>query len=329
MSPFGRTEPSRYGRDTTALEVVRGVDLSGRFILVTGGGGSGMGYQISRALAHAGATVMIGARDKVRGEDAAQKIREDSGNPAVSVGLIDLGSLKSIGAFVEGFVADGQPIDVLIDHAGIAYLPQHTLTQDGFEAVFGTNYIGHFALTCGLLPALRAQGGARVVVVASNSHHGGQIPWLDPGGLHRPYDGFQAYADSKAALCLFIVGWNARYAADHVLANAISPGAVFGTGMNQHVDQADWIRHGYIFEDGTIPPWFKTAEQGAATAVWAAVAPELEGRGGLYLADCGIAGVTPHHKPGQPGGYAPHAFDPATAERLWAATQGWLSERGY
>jgi NAD(P)-dependent dehydrogenase (short-subunit alcohol dehydrogenase family) len=317
---------TRHGAQSTAAEVVRGLDRSGRFILVTGGAGAGTGYEISRALARTGATIMIGARDAARAEQAARKIRDETGNRSVQVGLVDLGSLKSIRAFVDGFLARKQPIDVLIDSAGIAYLPQHTLTEDGFEAQFGTNYIGHFALTRGLLPALRAAGKARVVVVASASHLTGTIPWDDPAGRDRPYDPNQAYGDSKTALCLFTVAWNARYGAEGILANALSPGGVYGTGLNSHLSKQQWQEWGYMDEQGKLADWFKTPEQGAATAVWAATSPELEGRGGLYLQDCGIA---PEHKPGERGGYSAHAFDPAAAERLWTVTERWLAERGF
>jgi NAD(P)-dependent dehydrogenase (short-subunit alcohol dehydrogenase family) len=317
----------RYDRETTAMEVVNGVDLRGRFIMITGGAGAGMGYEISRALARTGAHIMIGARDRARGEEAARKIREESKNPDIEVGVMNLASLDSIKGFTENFLTRDQSIDVLIDHAGIAYLPQHTCTEDGFEAQFGTNYIGHFALTTDLTRALRANGGARVIVVSSGGHRFTDIFWDDVNGHNRPYDAHEQYNQSKTALCLFSVAFNRRYSPEGIFANVMCPGGVYPTSLQVHMSSQDWMNYGLMDDAGRMSPMLKTPQQGAATQVWAAVSPELEGRGGLYLENCAIG---EEHRPENPMvGYKPYALDPVAADRLWNMTERWLAERGY
>ncbi|MFF7993556.1 SDR family NAD(P)-dependent oxidoreductase [Kitasatospora xanthocidica] len=299
----------------TALDVVAGHDLTGRTAVVTGGA-SGIGLETVRALATAGARVVIGARDPRAAGAVAASLREATGNPAVTVAAVDLGSLRSVRAFADGLLEQREPVHLLIANAAVMGLPSGR-TADGFETHLGVNHLGHFALTVRLLPALRSAGHARVVVVGSNSHHLGGLDLDDPHFEHRPYDPYLAYAQSKTANALFAVALTGRHRADGVLANTVSPGAAL-TGLQRHLSAETKRAVGLVGPDGTPDPRLRTAAQGAATPVWAAVARELAGTGGAYLEDCAIAG--PWDGQGPPRGYLPEALDPERAERLWAVS---------
>ncbi|MFD8750680.1 SDR family NAD(P)-dependent oxidoreductase [Kitasatospora sp. NPDC059577] len=296
----------------TALDVVAGHDLTGRSAVVTGGA-SGIGLETARALARAGARVVIGARSLRPAEAVAAGLRASTGNPAVTVATVDLGSLRSVREFADDLLRQREPVHLLVANAGVMGLPPGR-THDGFETHLGVNHLGHFALTVRLLPALRAAGHARVVVVGSSAHHLGGLDLDDPHFEHRPYDPYLAYAQSKTANALFAVALTGRHRAGGVLANTVSPGAAL-TGLQRHLDTGTKVAVGLIRPDGTPDPRLRTAAQGAATSVWAAVAPELAGTGGAYLEDCAVArpwnGSTP------PRGYLPEALDPERAERLW------------
>jgi NAD(P)-dependent dehydrogenase (short-subunit alcohol dehydrogenase family) len=307
-----------FGADSTADEVVAGHNLSGQNVIVTGGT-SGLGRETARALASAGAAVTITGRDMGRGEEAVARVRASTGNSAVRFAELNLGSLASVREFIAASTRD--PLHLLIDNAGVMATPL-SYTEDGFETQFGVNHLGHFALTVGLLPALRQAGNARVVVLSSRAHRRGDVDFEDPNYRHRPYDPWQAYGQSKSANALFAVGLTQRYRREGILANSLMPGAI-NTGLQGHLDDATLRGLGWTESEGRLvpPPGWRSVEKGAATSVWAAVAPELDGVGGKYLEDCEIA--KPWTEPGDPpGGYfLPRILDPERADRLWTLSE--------
>lgn len=308
-----------FGARSTALEVIAGHDLRGQEAIVTGGA-SGIGVETVPALASAGARVVLAARDGARADVVAAELRQATGG-IVEASHLDLASLASVRAFVERFLAQGRPLHLLINNAGIMATPL-SYTEDGFESQFGTNHIGHFALTTGLMPALQAAGAARVVSLSSIGHRRSGMHFEDLNFRARPYEPFLAYGQSKTANALFAVGLSGRHAADGVFANAVMPGGIF-TGLQKHMTREEQMALGWFDESGTPNPRFKTTEQGAATSVWAAVAPELDGVGGLYLEDCAVAAPWSEERP--MSGYMPYALDPDDARRLWAVSEALIA----
>ncbi|WP_308250242.1 SDR family NAD(P)-dependent oxidoreductase [Sphaerisporangium fuscum] len=307
------------GRSRTALEAVAGVDLTGREAIVTGGSG-GIGYETARALAAAGARVVIAGRDRARGEAAAAKLTADANGGPVVFRHLDLASLASVTGWADRHNATGKPCHILVANAAVM-APPLTRTEDGFELQFGTNHLGHFAFAVGLLPSMLRADGARVVVLSSSAHRRSDVDFDDPNYTARPYDPWEAYGQSKTANALFAVAFHDRYAPSGITANAVMPGAI-ATGLQRHMSQEERTARGWPNAE------WKTAEQGAATSVWAATAPELSGVGGRYLEDCAVA--RPWHGDGPPprGHYLPYALDPARAARLWALSEGLLQTAG-
>ena len=305
-----------FGARSTALEVIAGHDLRGREAIVTGGA-SGIGVETVRALAAAGARVVLAARNQQQAEEVAATLRADTGNAAIEAELLDLASLASVRAFVERFLAQRRPLHLLINNAGVMATPL-SYTEDGFELQFGTNHVGHFALAAGLLPALRAAGTARVVSLTSLGHRRSGIYFDDLNFREREYEPFLAYGQSKTANALFAVGLTQRHAADGITSNAVMPGGIL-TGLQKHMSRESQVALGWFDEAGTPNPRFKNTQQGAATSVWAAVAPELEGAGGLYLEDCAVARPWTSEQP--MAGYMPYALDPGRAQRLWSVSE--------
>jgi NAD(P)-dependent dehydrogenase (short-subunit alcohol dehydrogenase family) len=307
---------SGFGARSTALEVIAGHDLRGRDAIVTGGA-SGIGVETVRALAGAGARVVIAARDTAKANDVAQALREDTGSPSVEARDLDLASLGSVRAFVEGYLAERRPLHILINNAGIM-APPLSYTVDGFESQFGTNHIGHFALTDGLLPALKAAGRARVVSLSSIGHRRSRVHFDDINFRERAYDPFLGYGQSKTANALFAVGLTRHHADAGITCNAVMPGGIL-TGLQKHMSRDEQVALGWFDEAGTPNPRFKSAAQGAATSIWAAVAEDLEGVGGRYLEDCAIAAPWTEARP--MSGYMPYALDRDDAERLWTMSE--------
>ncbi len=307
---------SKFGARSTALEVIAGHDLRGRDAIVTGGA-SGIGVETVRALAAAGARVVLAARNQEQAEAVATMLRADTGNASIETGALDLASLASVRAFAGRFLATGRPLHLLINNAGVMATPQ-SYTDDGFEMQFGTNHVGHFALTVGLLPALKAAGKARVVSLSSIGHRRSDIDFEDLNFRERAYDPWAAYGQSKTANALFAVGLTSHYGSDGIASNAVMPGGIM-TGLQKHMSREEKLALGWIDEAGTPNPRFKSTAQGAATSVWAAIAPELEGVGGLYLEDCAVAKPWTQEQP--VSGYLPYALDPERAERLWGVSE--------
>ncbi|QBD80828.1 SDR family NAD(P)-dependent oxidoreductase [Ktedonosporobacter rubrisoli] len=313
---------SRFNAQSTAAEVIANHDLSGKTALVTGAS-SGLGVETARALLSARAEVILAVRDAEKGEHVARDLRTVTGNDKAHVLVLNLGSLASIRQAAEQFSGRWSKLDLLINNAGIMATP-HGYTTDGFELQFGTNHLGHYLLTLLLMPALQAAAPARVVALSSSGHRRSDIHFEDIQYRQRPYDRWEAYGQSKTADALFAVGLTHHFARHGITANAVNPGGIH-TGLQQHVPQEEWRSVGWVDEQGNLTARFnKTPEQGAATSIWAAVAPELAGIGGRYLEDCNEAG--PHDSSENQlteafHGYMPYALDPERAERLWQVSQ--------
>jgi NAD(P)-dependent dehydrogenase (short-subunit alcohol dehydrogenase family) len=292
----------------TAEEVIKGVDLSGRRVVVTGGS-SGIGTETVRVLAEAGAEVTIAIRDPAAGARIAATFADTPGT--VRSAALDLADLSSVAAFVRDWSG---PLDVLVANAGIMALPVRQVSAQGWELQLATNYLGHFALTLGLYDSLRAAGRARIVVVSSGAHLAAPFDFDDPQFERRPYDAWTAYAQSKTADVLLAVGAR-RWAADGITANALNPGWIL-TNLTRHMDEAMMREMGAIDENGEIipQPYLKSVAAGAAASVLLAASPLVEGVTGRYFEDNQEA---PPAAPGIPGGVAAHALDPDAADRLW------------
>lgn len=288
--------------------MLAGIDLAGRTALVTGGY-SGIGVETTRALSTAGATVIVPAR---RPDVAREQL---AGIERTEVDELDLGDLDSVKRFSDRFLASGRTLDIVINNAGIMATPE-TRVGPGWEAQFATNHLGHYALVNRLWPAIEP-GGARVVSVASTGHLRSGIRWDDIDFERDDYNKWAAYGQAKTANALFAVQLDAWGRDDGVRAFSLHPGGIM-TPLQRHIPREEQVDMGWLNPDGTLvdPSGFKTPEQGAATQVWAATSPQLDGMGGLYLEDCDVA--EPHIKGGARRGVEPYAVDPDLAARLWA-----------
>ncbi|MFF7047466.1 SDR family NAD(P)-dependent oxidoreductase [Streptomyces griseorubiginosus] len=297
---------SGFGAHSTADDVLAGVDLSGKLAIVTGGY-SGLGLETTKALVKAGARVVVPAR---RPDTAKEAL---AGLDGVEQDVLDLGDLDSVRAFAERFLASGRTVDLVIDNAGIMACPE-TRVGPGWEAQFATNHLGHFALVNRLWPAIEP-GGARVVSVSSRAHHFSGMRW-DDVHWRTGYDKWQAYGQAKTANVLFAVHLDKLGAERGVRAFSLHPGGIL-TPLQRHLPKAEMVERGWIDEQGNAlnPSGFKSPEQGAATQVWAATSPQLDGMGGVYLEDCDIA--EPAVDGDQSGGVRAWATDPEQAARLW------------
>jgi NAD(P)-dependent dehydrogenase (short-subunit alcohol dehydrogenase family) len=323
MSEPSAAPAGKFGARSTAREVISGHNLDGREAIVTGGA-SGIGVETVRALALAGARVIIATRDAAKGEAVAAALRKETASDKIEFRPLDLASLASVRSFTADFLALRRELHLLINNAGIMAAPL-AYTDEGLESQFGTNHIGHFLLTIGLLPALKAAGKARVVSLSSLGHRRSEVHFDDINFRHRPYDPWLAYGQSKTANILFAVGMARRFASDGISTNAVHPGGIM-TGLQKYVPRDEQIKMGWIDDSGTPNPRMKTIEQGAATSVWAAVAPELDNVTGQYLEDCTIAKPWSDDRP--MSGVKAYALDPVNAERLWSISEQIVAQAG-
>ncbi|WP_217705490.1 SDR family NAD(P)-dependent oxidoreductase [Peristeroidobacter soli] len=289
---------SRFGARSTGREVLAGLDLTGRSVIVTGGAG-GLGLETVRSLLAVGASVIVASRS-APAPGALDGFANWRHEP------LDLASLSSVRDFARRW-ADA-PLNCLINNAGVMRLPL-SYTAEGFESHLAINHFGHHLLTLLLLPGLRRAAPSRVVQLSSGAHRRWPMDFDDLHFRSRPYDPSGAYGQSKTANALFAVEFSRRYGADGVTANAVMPGAVLDTSLMRHMTADE-----FAALEQQMKPIRKNLAEGAATTLWAASATELNGVGGLYLEDCAQAlpGSTD-----RPGGVLPHALDPETAARLW------------
>jgi NAD(P)-dependent dehydrogenase (short-subunit alcohol dehydrogenase family) len=294
-----------FGAQSTAAEVVAGIDLTGRRAVVTGATG-GLGRETARALASAGAEVTVTGRTLQAATAVAQEITAETGNSLTRAARLDLADPASVAAFVAHWSG---PLHILVNNAGIMATPE-LRTPAGRELQFATNHLGHFALAVGLHDALAAAHDARVVVVSSVGHVNGPVRFDDPDFTKEPYDPWLAYAQSKTANVLFAVEAAQRWAADRIAVNALNPGRIWETGLGRHMDAPP----ASFDPSGASGVSEKNIAQGAATSVLLAASPLVDGITGRYFEDCQEAGP---HTPGVRRGVAAHAVDPDNARRLW------------
>jgi NAD(P)-dependent dehydrogenase (short-subunit alcohol dehydrogenase family) len=300
-----------FGPSTTTEEVLADVDLSGRTVLVTGGSG-GLGFETSRSLAAAGASVILADLSPDRGAAACERIRAADPRARVTARAVDLADPSSVRSLADALRDDRTVIDLLVNNAGIVN-GELRYAPTGWEATLAVNFLGHFLLTGLLMPCLLAASGPgrRIVNLSSGAHRHSPVHWDDPHFLYRPYTPRDAYAQSKTADALFTRGLQDHLGGTGIEAYTVRP-AVSATGIYQDLsaDQravfSSRVRGGRAGEP---------AEVGAATTVWACVAAELAGQGGAYLAACSVVG-TPS-APSADGGHADWIFDAGQAQRLW------------
>lgn len=303
---------SPFGYRSTALEVVDGIDLSGKSAFVTGGY-SGLGTETVRALAAAGARVFVGAR---RTDKAAEDLADVAGD--VTILPLDLSDPASIDACAAELAKHTGQLHILINNAAVMASP---LARDprGYEAQFATNHLGHFQLAARLWPLLAAAGSARVVALSSSGHARNGLDLADIQFEHRDYDKWTAYGQAKSANALFAL-WLDRLGAPHgVRAFAVDPGGI-RTPLQRHLTMDEQIALGWYDKDGNLNPLFKSTEQGASTSVWCATSPLLDGMGGTYCADCNIAAPWVEGNPPYLGVH-PHVRNEALAEALWTRSE--------
>ena len=300
-----------FGFESTADEVIRGVDLTGKRAVVTGAT-SGLGVETARALAAAGAEVVLGVRRLDAGKKVAEELRQTTGSNAIQAAPLNLSDLESVSAFARAW--DG-PLHILINNAGVMALPELQRNALGCEMQFASNFLGHFALVVYLREALTSAGGARVVSVSSTGHLFSPVVFDDLHYRFRPYDPMTAYGQSKTSTVLLAVGVTARWAGDGIVSNALNPGAI-ATGLQKHTGG---LRTPEEFQ--------KTVEQGAATSVFLAASPVVEGIGGRYFENNNEADVVAERseKLGRASGVAPYALDDDNASRLWREATSLIS----
>lgn len=306
---------TRFDAGSTADDVVEGLDLSGVRAVVTGAS-SGIGVETARSLARAGAEVTLAVRDTRAGSATAGDITATTGNPDVRVSALDLADRSSIAAFHRRWAG---PLHLLVNNAGVV-VSRLTRTAEGWELQFATNHLGHFALALGLHDALadgaRERGEARVVAVSSTAHMRSPVVFDDLHFERRPYDPQAAYAQSKTANSLFAVEATRRWRAEGVVANAVNPGGV-RTGLQRDFTPGQKAYLADAEASGAFV--WKTARQGAATTLVAAVAPEFARTGGHYLDDAREAPTVADDADlfGNSHGVKRWALDPDAARRLW------------
>src|ERR1700693_2879621 len=318
-----------WGATSTADEVLSGIDLHGKRILVTGVS-AGIGVETARALAAHGAQVTGAARDLQKAEAATAQVRKDAGANGGSFELValDLASLRSVRACADELLARAEAFDVVIANAGVMATPfGHTV--DGFETQFGTNHLGHFVLV-NRIATLIAPGG-RLVNVASSGHRYSDLDLDDPNFARAPYDPMVAYGRSKTANILFAVEFDRRHRARGVRATALHPGGIkTELGRHMQTDELDKLVaqiNAQLAADGQPPFQWKTIPQGAATSVWAAFVAPSENVGGRYCENCRVAEIIEGPVSPVSPGVRPYALDPQRAKALWAKSEEMVGER--
>lgn len=316
MNTLQKPIGSGFDAASTAAEVLKGLDLTGKTVVVTGGA-SGLGLETVHAFRSAGARIIVPARDAAKAKEALAAM------PDVLVEAMDLLDPASIDRFASRVLSLTERLDILVNNAGVMATP---LTRDarGYELQFSANHLGHFQLTCRLWPALVRAEQARVVTLSSYGHRRAGIDFHDPNFERRAYDRWVAYGQSKTANALFAVALDSLGRHENVRAFAVHPGGI-ATPLARHMLQAE-IDASDVFDEAGKPIIDpknnkKTPEQGAATTVWCATSPQLKGMGGVYCADCDIAVALPSDDSPELHGVRPRAIDPVAAGRLWQLSE--------
>jgi NAD(P)-dependent dehydrogenase (short-subunit alcohol dehydrogenase family) len=319
------TMTNSFGAASTTDEVLQGINLTGKRVLVTGVS-AGIGVETARALAAHGAQVVGAARDLSKAQAATEQVRAQAASGgSLSLVQLDLASLDSVRRCADGLLAAGKPFDLVIANAGVMACPKGT-TADGFETQFGTNHLGHFVLVNRIASLLKA--GSRLVNLSSAGHRYADVNLEDPNFEHTPYEEFIAYGRSKTANVLFAVEFDRRHKARDVRATAVHPGGI-RTELSRHLTPA--VLEKLIAEinarqpQGAAPFSYKSIPQGAATSVWAACIGDAEAIGGHYCEDCHVAEIA--SAPGIRAGVQPYALDPQHAQALWQKSEEMVGER--
>jgi len=321
---------SVFGATTTTEEVLSGVNLQGKRILVTGVS-AGLGVETARSLAAHGAHVVGAARDLTKAETATTQVRRDAAAHRGSFELVelDLANLKSVRASADGLLAKGEPFDVVIANAGVMATP-FGHTADGFETQFGTNHLGHFVFVNRIAPLLRA--GGRLINLSSSGHRFSNVDLVDPNFDHTPYEPFVAYGRSKTANILFAVAFDRRHRGRGIRAAAVHPGGI-QTELGRYLDPSrletmvDQMNQ-QLAAEGKPPFQFKTIPQGAATSVWAGMVAQADEIGGRYCENCHVGRVVSDDVTisAISEGVRGYALDPTTAEALWKKSEEMVGE---
>jgi NAD(P)-dependent dehydrogenase (short-subunit alcohol dehydrogenase family) len=320
----------KFGATSTTDDVLSGVDLHGKRILVTGVS-AGLGVETARALAARGANVIGAARNLEKAGEAVAEARREAATAGGSIDLVslDLANLASVRACADKLQEEGKPIDIIIGNAGVMATPLGK-TADGFETQFGTNHLGHFVLM-NRLASLMPSGG-RVVILASSGHRFANVDLEDPGFERTPYEPFLAYGRAKTANILFAVGFDQRHRGRGVRAAAVHPGGI-RTELGRHMDEGQLAAlveriNSQLASEGKEPFKYKTVPQGAATSVWAAVVASAEDVGGRYCENCHVSEVVADDMVITPvsEGVRRYALDPAGADALWRKSEEMVGE---
>jgi NAD(P)-dependent dehydrogenase (short-subunit alcohol dehydrogenase family) len=324
------TLTNTFGATSTTEDVLSGVDLRGKRILVTGVS-AGLGIETARSLAAHGAQVVGAARDLTKAEAATAPVRKDAvaGGGTLELIQLDLADLKSVRACADELVKNAQPLDVIIANAGVMATPL-SHTADGFEMQFGTNHLGHFVLVNRIAPLIRK--GGRLINVSSAGHRYSNVNLDDPNFEKTPFEPFVSYGRSKTANILFAVEFDRRHRDRGVRAAAVHPG-IIETELARHIDRS-WLEkrvseiNQQRADAGRSPVQRKSVQQGAATSVWAGIVAPVDEIGGHYCEDCHVGAIIPDDVPvsAMTEGVRAYAVDPKTAAALWKKSEQMVGE---
>ena len=314
-----------FGATSTTDEVLEGIDLTGKRVLVTGVS-AGLGVETARTLAAHGAEVVGTARDLSKAKGATEPVLlQAARGGSLQLVQLDLASLESVRRCADGLLAAGRPFDMVIANAGVMACPKGA-TVDGFETQLGTNHLGHFVLVNRIASLMRR--GSRLVNLSSAGHRYADVDLDDPNFERTPYAEFVAYGRSKTANVLFAVEFDRRHKARGIRATAVHPGSI-RTELGRHMGPG--VLEKLIAEINASQPkaaatfnW-KSVSQGAATSVWAACVADADAIGGRYCEDCRVAEVA--SASGVRSGVQPYALDPERAQALWKKSEEWVGER--
>nr|WP_295872024.1 SDR family NAD(P)-dependent oxidoreductase [uncultured Chitinophaga sp.] len=312
---------SGFNAASTTADVIEGIDLTGKIAIVTGGN-TGIGLETTHTLAAAGATVIVPARDVEKAK------RNLQGIPNVEIAAMDLMDPASIDKFADSFLASGRPLHLLINNAGIMWVPLRRDSR-GIESQLATNYLAQFQLTARLWPALKKANGARVVNVSSQGHQFAPFDFEDPNFLFRNYETLQSYGQSKTAVNLFTMELDNRAKASNVRAYSLHPGSIGGTELGREAPLELFQKMGFCDADGNMLPEvlasLKTIPQGAATTVWCATSPLLNQTGGVYCEDADVAALATGESAS--GGVKSYSLNESSAKRLWTLTEEMIGHK--